>query len=246
MRHFFFHFDWFHHSFATPLALVVAAHAMADTKRATEYWREVTGRAWTLSKQHFAWAYPLAIGIVVFGLVWWGLGWDKAVENLVPSLFGAGAAVLVAVAIYGCNLARAAAAIHAEQLGRIQALERDLYNAQAALRTKQQNKALADALKAHDDRAVHELWAAKQPLNEYESPKWLAKESAWKTELLEIIRKHGGDDDDVRHLSVLGNLYRPGQPRYHHDDAMNQRLIMLDIRRERIRDVIKKYDPEAY
>lgn len=217
---------------------------MADSRRG--YWREVTRRAWTLSKHHFAWVTPVVMGIVVFALRWQAVGWDDAMENVVSSLFAAGAAVLVGLAIYGRNVARAAAEIDVEQLRTIEGLEGDLHEAQAALSTKQKDRTFADALKAHDDRAVNDLCAAKQPLNPHESAKWLAKDSAWETGLFEIVQEHGGDADDVRHLTVLGNLHRPGKPRFHSDETMNRRLTMLDIRRDRIREIIKKYDPDAY
>jgi hypothetical protein len=96
---------------------------MADRRRG--YWRLVFKTAWELSKEQFAWSYPLVFGLVVFGIQVVVNGWDQAVRDVVPTLIAAGAAALVAVAIYCINVLRAASGIYAEQLSSVERIERE-------------------------------------------------------------------------------------------------------------------------
>lgn len=134
--------------------------------------------------------------------------------------------------------------IYTEQDQRIRDLEIELSSAKVALSATRANKAFANSLRALDQRGVAELWAVQHPLNQYESPKWIAKLDAWEADLMAEVRK-GGDDGDLYHVQTLGNIHDPAHPRPYAEPVMNQRLAMLNIRRKRIHDLIKKYDPDA-
>lgn len=134
--------------------------------------------------------------------------------------------------------------LEADLVSRIRILESQLFEAQAALTTSRANKAFADRLRALDTRGVTELWAQPHPLNGYEAPKWLAKVDAWEADLIAAVQAEG-DTGDLHHIQLLGNIYRPTLPRVYIDPTLDQRLVMVDIRRERLRDLIKKYDPSS-
>lgn len=72
------------------------------------YWRQVRKGAWELSRQHFEWTFPIATAVAVIVLDVLIRGWDKAMENLSSTFIAAGAAIVVALLIYGFNIGRSA------------------------------------------------------------------------------------------------------------------------------------------
>jgi hypothetical protein len=98
---------------------------MGDDSRKRGYWRQVGKKAWELSKEHFAWTYPIFTGLAVFLIGIRFRGWDKAVEDLGQTLVASGVAAVIAVVIYCINVARAGSGIYGEQLRSIERIERE-------------------------------------------------------------------------------------------------------------------------
>lgn len=137
-----------------------------------------------LARTEFKWLRNLvltAIGSVVLSQLRTGRPMPGLVDFVVPALLFAGweGAFFVRRRFW-----TGPEEMFSKQQERINELEREVYEAKAALNTKGKSKAFADALRALDTRAVDELWAVPQPLNEFESPKWLEKLDAWEEELL--------------------------------------------------------------
>ncbi len=218
----------------------------------SEYRRAVWRRACaeTAKALSFTWGFAFRttlVSAVGIGLTWLVLGRESGVNTAATILLGI---VLSNIAVFGGLLVikrlAAPALIYDDQQRNLNDALHQLTIAKAQLDIKRRNKAFADALQEHRERAIHTLWAVPQPLNQYEAPKWLDRLAKWEVDLDQIISAHSDDPDDKRHIGVLGNLFRSGEPpMYHPDPEMNHQLVMLDIRLQRIHDVIKKYDPDA-
>jgi hypothetical protein len=210
---------------------------MADAIRRA-YWRDVWRRV-VRPKSVLDWAESAALVLFPIGLIWFALGRDKAMEEVITTALYMTAAAVVAGVFLVLRLANAAADIHAESLGHITSIERQR---DSALRPNtvapptQTNEEKADQQKKFLLEQLGAFYARASSLRQKATPTGeLKKEECleWYNDVLEFLTKHF-DAFTVEQFKLpvgqlpfapTGELPKNQRLRW---QFLNERMIVLD------------------
>jgi len=148
------------------------------------------------------------------------------------------------VLIFVYRAVTAPAEIYKAQRTTIDANEGVIHSLRDVLEGKRKNARLAELLGKKDEWAVHNLWA-KIPKTAEEIASWKASEEVWRNEVGALMDEHGCPYLVKKSFLVLGNLLEGTPPGllvlYHEDSDMNKELMMLNLRRKRLQEIIESY-----
>ena len=214
------------------------------------YLSAVRKEAWGLSKEHFAWTYPILAGVAVFVFTVALLGPEQAMEDLATTLIAGGAAVVVALGGYVVNLVRASERLYAKQEVKkevyrqsIDGLLNDIAQLRVALEDRRKNQAFANALTERYDHGLHEImnWGGlrkRAKFNAEIAAEWHRKEKEWTQGVRKLLVEYGCNPQIVAHFVNIHKVVLGG---YHPNGKMNQSLSMFSIRLDRLKGIINTY-----
>jgi hypothetical protein len=134
------------------------------------YWRQLRQRAISWPEDKLAWAESVVGAAFFLGVLWLGLGRERAMEELISTALYVSAAIVCAGVFLLLRLGRAAYEMHVEALRRISIIERERDEALALLATKdaapaeRRRRGVAELLELEPE-ASDEIWRRAPEIN---------------------------------------------------------------------------------
>jgi hypothetical protein len=177
------------------------------------YWRDVWRRV-VRPKSFLDWAESVALVLFPIGLVWFALGREKAMEEVVTTALYMTAAAVVAGIFVVLRLANAAADVHVENLNSIARIESERDTAIAALKGVQ--KTSDDPTQAQLKQVSALLLQAEQLerkiIRKRGNDETDREQTMWFNEATKYIRNTLGEDYQARFKSATEVVSYPGYP----------------------------------